>query len=122
MCAVAIVAGVDFGTLSARVTLLDSVRGRLGTASADYPLARKRDDPDYATQSQVLIVTDVKRGDLPALANAYARLIVAAEGGTLGLFTAIRRLRSVHARIADRLSTWTASPRRTRPLLSLLAR
>jgi L-ribulokinase len=48
---VAIVAGVDFGTLSVRVTLLDSVRGRLGTASADYPLARKRDDPDYATQS-----------------------------------------------------------------------
>ena len=59
---------------------------------------------DYAAQSQVLIVTDVKRGDLPALANAYARLIVAAEGGTLGLFTAIRRLRSVHARIADRLA------------------
>lgn len=59
---------------------------------------------DYATQSQVLIVTDVKRGDLPALANAYARLILAAEGGTLGLFTAIRRLRSVHARIADRLA------------------
>jgi L-ribulokinase len=48
---VAIVAGVDFGTLSVRVTLLDSVRGRLGTASAEYPLARKRDDPDYATQS-----------------------------------------------------------------------
>ncbi|HSY68209.1 MAG TPA: FGGY family carbohydrate kinase, partial [Edaphobacter sp.] len=46
-----IVAGVDFGTLSVRVTLLDSVRGRLGTASTEYPLARKRDDPDYATQS-----------------------------------------------------------------------
>jgi L-ribulokinase len=48
---VAIVAGVDFGTLSVRATLLDSERGRLGTASAEYPLARKRDDPDYATQS-----------------------------------------------------------------------
>jgi L-ribulokinase len=47
----AIVAGVDFGTLSVRVTLVDSVRGRLGTASAEYPLARRRDDPDYATQS-----------------------------------------------------------------------
>ena len=47
----AIVAGVDFGTLSVRVTLLDSAHGRLGTASAEYPLARKRDDPDYATQS-----------------------------------------------------------------------
>jgi L-ribulokinase len=47
----AIVAGVDFGTLSVRVTLLDSERGRLGTASVEYPLMRKRDDPDYATQS-----------------------------------------------------------------------
>ncbi len=46
-----IVAGVDFGTLSTRVTLLDSERGRLGTASAEYPLHRKREDPDYATQS-----------------------------------------------------------------------
>lgn len=59
---------------------------------------------DYAGQAEVLIVTDVKRGDLPALANAYSRLIVAAQGGTLGLFTAIRRLRAVHARIADRLA------------------
>jgi L-ribulokinase len=47
----AIVAGVDFGTLSARVTLLDSERGRLGTASASYPLHRRREDPDFATQS-----------------------------------------------------------------------
>jgi L-ribulokinase len=46
-----IVAGVDFGTLSTRVTLLDSERGRLGTAAASYPLHRKREDPDFATQS-----------------------------------------------------------------------
>jgi L-ribulokinase len=46
-----IVAGVDFGTLSVRVTLLDSERGRLGTASAGYALHRRREDPDYATQS-----------------------------------------------------------------------
>ncbi len=59
---------------------------------------------DYARQSAVLIVTDVKRGDMPALAGAYAKLIAAADGGTLGLFTAIRRLRAVHARIADRLA------------------
>ena len=59
---------------------------------------------DYAASAEVLIVTDVKRGDLPALAGAYARLIEAAEGGTLGLFTAIQRLKAVHARIADRLA------------------
>ena len=46
-----IVAGVDFGTLSARVTLVDSVKGPIGTASAEYPLHRKREDPDFATQS-----------------------------------------------------------------------
>jgi ATP-dependent DNA helicase DinG len=59
---------------------------------------------DYAANSEVLVVTDVKKGDLASLAGAYARLIEAAEGGTLGLFTAIQRLRAVHARIADRLA------------------
>jgi L-ribulokinase len=47
----AIVAGVDFGTLSVRVTLVDSERGPIGTASAPYPLHRRREDPDFATQS-----------------------------------------------------------------------
>jgi L-ribulokinase len=47
----AIVAGIDFGTLSVRVTLLDSENGRLGTAAAEYPLHRRRADPDHATQS-----------------------------------------------------------------------
>ena len=59
---------------------------------------------DYPRQAEVLIVTDIKRGDMGALAAAYARLIVAAQGGTLGLFTAIRRLRAVHTRTADRLA------------------
>ena len=59
---------------------------------------------DYARNAKVLVVTDVKRGDNAALANAYARLITASGGGTLGLFTAVRRLRVVYARIADRLA------------------
>jgi len=45
-----IVAGVDFGTLSVRVTLVDSQSGPIGTASASYPLHRRREDPDFATQ------------------------------------------------------------------------
>ncbi|MBX3565345.1 MAG: ATP-dependent DNA helicase [Sphingomonas sp.] len=106
-------------------TVLESAHGALVTsatlrAGGDWDVAEARTGAshlqraaqrfeaaspfDYAGQAEVLIVTDVKRGDLPALANAYARLIVAAEGGTLGLFTAIRRLRAVHARIADRLA------------------
>ena len=76
-----IVAGVDFGTLSTRVTLLDSERGRLGTAAATYPLHRRREDPDFATQSHtdqmaaltsavrdVLQQTGVDGGDVAAIA------------------------------------------------------
>ncbi len=69
------------------------------------PLLSSAESPfDYAARAEVLIVTDIKKGDLPALAGAYARLIEASEGGVLGLFTAIRRLRAVHGRIADRLA------------------
>jgi ATP-dependent DNA helicase DinG len=84
----------------------DIAEARSGAVHLIRPAARfEAHSPfDYAAQAEVLIVTDVKRGDLPALANAYARLIVAAGGGTLGLFTAIRRLRAVHARVADRLA------------------
>ena len=46
-----IVAGVDFGTLSVRVTLLDKTRGQFATASASYPLKRSNRDPNLATQS-----------------------------------------------------------------------
>ncbi len=59
---------------------------------------------DYVEATEVLVVTDVGRNDLAALAGAYARLVEAAGGGTLGLFTAIQRLKGVHARIADRLA------------------
>ena len=86
----------DWVTAEARAGIPHLDRGA-GLFEANSPF-------DYATQAEVLIVTDVKRGDLAALANAYARLIEAAGGGTLGLFTAIRRLRGVHARIADRLA------------------
>ena len=47
----AIVAGVDFGTLSVRTSIVDSDRGLIGSAVSEYPLHRKREDPNYATQS-----------------------------------------------------------------------
>lgn len=47
----AVVAGVDFGTLSVRVSIIDSKQGRIGSATAEYPLHRRREDPDHATQS-----------------------------------------------------------------------
>ncbi len=69
------------------------------------PLLSAAESPfDYASRAEVLIVTDVKKGDLPGLAGAYSRLIEASDGGVLGLFTAIRRMRAVHGRIADRLA------------------
>jgi ATP-dependent DNA helicase DinG len=58
---------------------------------------------DYAQATRIFIVTDVKRGDIPSLAGAYKSLIDAAGGGTLGLFTAIARLKAVYARLAPAL-------------------
>jgi ATP-dependent DNA helicase DinG len=58
---------------------------------------------DYAAQTCAFIVHDVAAGDIAQLAAAYRALFLAADGGGLGLFTAIRRLQAVHARIAPEL-------------------
>ena len=84
----------------------ESAIARSGAAHIEsQPLLTQAESPfDYKSRAEVLIVTDVKKGDLPGLAGAYARIIEASEGGVLGLFTAIRRMRAVHGRIADRLA------------------
>lgn len=69
-----IVAGVDFGTLSVRVSIVDSVKGRLGSGAAEYPLHRTKDDPDHATQSHA--------DHMDALALATKRAL--AESGVAG--------------------------------------
>ncbi|MBT5911556.1 MAG: hypothetical protein HOH59_02030 [Rhodospirillaceae bacterium] len=46
-----------------------------------------------------MIVNDVNRNDLDQVAAAYRELFFAANGGSLGLFTAIQRLRAVHGKI-----------------------
>src|SRR5436305_15301743 len=66
----AIVAGVDFGTLSVRVSIVDSEKGRIGSGSADYPLFRKKEDPDYATQKH--------EDHMTALVSATRRALEAA--------------------------------------------
>jgi ATP-dependent DNA helicase DinG len=58
---------------------------------------------DYAAQTRVLIVRDVRKDDMDQVAAAYRELFAAAGGGALGLFTAITRLRAVHERIAEPL-------------------
>ena len=47
----AVVVGVDFGTLSVRASVVDSVKGVLASAVAEYPLHRTAQDPEFATQS-----------------------------------------------------------------------
>jgi len=65
-----IVAGVDFGTQSVRVSLFDSARGRLGHAVGEYAVHRRREDPDYATQSHA--------DHMRALASAMQAALAAA--------------------------------------------
>ena len=55
---------------------------------------------DYAAQTRCFVVTDVNTREIGALSAAYRTLFQASAGGGLGLFTAIARLRAVHARIA----------------------
>lgn len=66
----AVVAGVDYGTLSVRVSIVDSERGRIGSGLAEYPLHRKREDPDHATQSHADHMT--------ALVEAMGKALTAA--------------------------------------------
>src|SRR5439155_5653314 len=47
----AIVAGVDFGTQSVRVSIVDSEAGAIGAGVVEYPVLRDTRDPDFATQS-----------------------------------------------------------------------
>ena len=72
-----IVAGVDFGTLSVRVSIFDSVKGRLGAGAGEYPLLRKKEDPDHATQSHADHMTALAVAMHQAIKNA------AVDGGAI---------------------------------------
>jgi len=52
-----------------RVSIFDHQKGRLGYATADYPLIRKKADPDHATQSH--------RDHMTALVSATRKAIAA---------------------------------------------
>ncbi len=67
----AVVAGVDFGTQSVRVAIVDSERGPIGAGTGEYPVNRDRRDPDFATQSHA--------SHMEALALATQRAIVDAN-------------------------------------------
>lgn len=66
-----IVAGADFGTLSVRVTLMDTAAGRpLATAVAEYPLKRSAADPLLGAQSHEDHMSGLVRAMRAAIAEA----------------------------------------------------
>ncbi len=93
-----------------------SLRDGTGEDSVDWAAAGERagtrhlaeparqievDSPfDYATQTRLFVVRDVRIDEPAQVAAAYRELFLAAGGGALGLFTAIARLRAVHRALA----------------------
>ena len=59
---------------------------------------------DFARQTRVIVVTDVRRDHMKEVSAAYRELFLASGGGALGLFTAIWRLRAVHENIRKPLA------------------
>jgi ATP-dependent DNA helicase DinG len=102
------------GVLVTSATLADSTLAdpfalaemRTGAARLpDRPKTIRLASPfDYAANSRAFVVNDVGRDDPRQVAAAMRELFLAAGGGGLGLFTAIRRLRAVHERIAAPLA------------------
>jgi L-ribulokinase len=66
----AVVIGVDFGTLTVRVSVVDSEKGRIGSAVGEYPLVRKKDDPDHASQPHAAHMEALVRATRSALGEA----------------------------------------------------
>jgi ATP-dependent DNA helicase DinG len=84
----------------------DAARVRTGAARLIEPARTlKVESPfDYAANSRVLVVTDVGKDDPRQTAAAMRELFLAAGGGALGLFTAIRRLKAVYERLGPELA------------------
>lgn len=68
-----LVAGVDFGTQSVRVSIVDSVKGAIGTGVVEYPVVRDRADPDFATQSHAAHMDALAKATKLAVKNAGVR-------------------------------------------------
>jgi ATP-dependent DNA helicase DinG len=111
------VAAPAHGLLIASATLRDTARrdpeaawreaeARTGVQHLPSPAIRAAlPSPfDYASSTRVFVVEDMNRDSPGQVAAAMQQLFIAAGGGALGLFTAIRRLRDVHARIAPALA------------------
>ena len=103
------------GTLITSATLMDGS----GDTDADWKAAEARTGAeylatpairsvvpspfDYAKQTRVFVVGDVKKNEMEQVAAAYRALFLAAGGGGLGLFTAIGRLRAAYRHLVEPL-------------------
>jgi len=68
------------------------------------PLQSSESSPfDHVENLKIIVIGDVRKGDMDQTAAAYRDLFKAAGGGGLGLFTAISRLRAVEQRIREPL-------------------
>ncbi|MEZ5757629.1 MAG: ATP-dependent DNA helicase [Emcibacteraceae bacterium] len=83
----------------------NSAEIRTGAAHFIQPPARYslKSPFDYENQARVFIVDDLNIRSLDQLAAAYRELFLASNGGALGLFTAIGRLKEVYNRLLDPL-------------------
>jgi len=68
-----IVAGIDFGTQSVRVCLVDHERGRLGSGQCSYPLYRCPDDIHHASQRHQDHLQGLESAMAAALASSGIR-------------------------------------------------
>ncbi|KQW86706.1 ATP-dependent DNA helicase [Brevundimonas sp. Root1279] len=84
----------------------DLARMRTGAARLIEPARTlKVESPfDYAANSRVIVVNDLVKDDPRQIAAAMRELFLAAGGGGLGLFTAIRRLKTVYERLGPDLA------------------
>lgn len=59
---------------------------------------------DYKNKTKIFVINDVRKDSLEQVSSAYQTLFEASNGGAIGLFTAISRLRAVHEKINIPLS------------------
>ncbi|MDG1859883.1 MAG: ATP-dependent DNA helicase, partial [Emcibacteraceae bacterium] len=83
----------------------NSAEIRTGAAHFINPPARFgiKSPFDYENQAKIFIVNDLNNKNIDQLSAAYRELFIASNGGALGLFTAIGRLKQVYEKLLPAL-------------------
>ena len=82
-----------------------AARHTLGAAHLPHPafLSQHESPFDYKQQTRIFIVNDLSRDRIEGVAAAMASLMTAIEGGALGLFTSIQRLKQAYPHLRKRM-------------------